>query len=244
MNLKPRLSHDANILATSGGWRLGIPAGPAGRYRLSQIDDHAGISRRAYPWHPPATLSLRARVSAESTPGTWGFGFWNDPFGFSFGPGDVFLRLPALPNATWFFYASPRNYLSFRDDKPAHGFLAQTFRSPRFHPLLMPAALALPFAPKWTRRLLGQVVHEDSAALRVDVTRWHTYRLCWTAAGCTFQVDEDPVLRSPLSPRPPLGLVLWIDNQYAAFTPQGRLAWGLEQNPLEAWLELEDIELK
>lgn len=244
MDLKPRLSRDASITPVPNGWRLAIPAGPASRYRLSQLDDHLGIPRRAYPWHPPLTLSLRARISSASVPGTWGFGLWNDPFGFSFGPGDSFLRLPALPNAAWLFYASPKNYLSFRADKPAQGLLAQTFCSPRFHPLLFPAALALPFSRKAARRWLSRVIDEDAASVGADMTQWHAYRLEWSPRRTAFRVDEALVLESSVSPHPPLGLVIWIDNQYAAFTPEGKLKWGLEKNPESAWLEVKDVELR
>ena len=44
-----------------------------------------------------------------------------------------------------------------------------------------------------------------------------------------------------LAPRPPLGLIIWIDNQFATFDPQGRLAWGIEGCPTESWLEIEDL---
>jgi hypothetical protein len=50
--------------------------------------------------------------------------------------GTEMLRLPALPNTAWFFFASPPNYLSLRDDLPAQGALAAVFRSPR-----LPASL-------------------------------------------------------------------------------------------------------
>ena len=60
------------------------------------------------------------------------------------------------------FMRRQQNYLSFTDDKPAQGFLAQTFRSPKFHPLLIPAGLALPFSRKATRKLLSKVIDEDS----------------------------------------------------------------------------------
>ncbi len=242
-NLRPRLSREASIATTSRGWQLTIPSGPAGRYRLSQLDDHLRIPRRTYPWRPPVILSLRARVASAEMPGTWGFGFWNDPFGFSFGPGDVFLRTPALPNAAWFFYASRRNYLSFRDDKPAHGFLAQAFHSPAFHAGLLLAGLALPFSRRVARRLLSRIIGEDSAGLGVDVTQWHRYRLEWSPGRSAFWVDEALAFESPVSPRPPLGLVIWIDNQYAAFTPQGKLGWGLEENPNEASLEITEVEV-
>lgn len=241
MNLKPRLSRDGTIVVTAAGWRLGIPAGGSGRYRLSQLDDQIGVPRRAYAWRPPLSVSLRARVSSRTTPGTWGFGLWNDPYGFSLGPGDTFLRLPGLPQTVWFFCASPKSYLSFRDDKPAHGFFAQVFRSPRFSMSLVPAGLALPFAPKTARRMLSRVVDEDSAAVRADPSQWHAYRIHWTTARAAFWVDSRLVLESSVSPSPPLGFVIWIDNQYAAFDPQGKLSWGMEENPEEAWLEVKDL---
>jgi hypothetical protein len=55
-------------------------------------------------------------------------------------------------------------------------------------------------------------------------------------------VDEVDVLDTRASPRGPLGLVIWIDNQYAAFTPQGRLAWGVLPDERPAWLEVEALE--
>ena len=242
-DLKTRQTKGASVSLTSNGWRLTIPAGSAGSYRLSQLDNHAHIARKNYPYSPPFSLSLKARVSSASVPGTWGFGLWNDPFGFSFGPEDNFFRLPALPNALWFFHASPQNYLSFRDDKPAQGFLAQAFRSPGFDPLLIPAGLALPFSRKKTRQLLSRVIDEDSAAVSVDVTQWHTYRLEWSPMRSAFWVDDVKVLESPVSPHPPLGLVIWIDNQYAAFRPDGKIAYGILEGK-EEWLEIEDMEIK
>ena len=244
MELKPRFSHDGTVTPTTHGWRLTIPGGPAGRYRLSQLDDHLGLSRSAFPWHPPLTISLRARFSSASAPGTWGFGLWNDPFGFSLGPGETFLRLPALPNASWFFYASPRNYLSFLDKKPAQGFLAQVFQSPRFHPALFLAGPTFLFSRKTTRRMLSKVIAEDSANLSLDVTQWHVYRLEWSPSRSSFWADDSLVFQSPVSPRPPLGFVIWIDNQFAAFMPDGRLEWGLEKSPQSEWLEIEQVEIK
>jgi hypothetical protein len=117
------------------------------------------------------------------------------------------LRLPALPNAVWFFGASPENYLSFKsgsaafsEREAANGFLAQSFRSPRFHPLLIPAGLALPFSRKTTRRLLGKVIGEDGVRLDVDVTQWHRYRLDWREKRVSFEVDDALVFESQVSP--------------------------------------------
>jgi hypothetical protein len=130
--LKERLAAGGSVNQTeSSSWRLEIPAGPGGRYRLAQLDDYHDLPRRALLWRPPLRLSLKARASSEDIPGTWGFGLWNDPFGFAFLKGGG-VRLPVAPNAAWFFFASPPNYLSLRDDLPAQGGLAATFRSRRW----------------------------------------------------------------------------------------------------------------
>jgi hypothetical protein len=243
MNLFRRSINGASVSSTSSGYRLTIPASSQNAYRLAQVDDYMHLPRRKFLRHTAWAISLSARVSSESLPGTWGFGLWNDPFGLSLGFGGNPFRLPALPNAIWFFHASAKNYLSFRSDKPAQGFLAQVFNSPRFDPLLFPAGLIFPFSPKAARRLLSRVVDEESTTIRVDVTQWHTYRFEWSRERSAFWVDDVQALETPLSPHPPLGLVIWIDNQYAAFTPDGKLNWGLEKNPTEAWLEIENVEL-
>lgn len=249
--LIPRHSPGARVEEISRGeaYRLSIPAGPANKYRLAQLDDYAQNQRGRFPWRAPLRLSLSARTSSDSIPGTWGFGLWNDPFGLSFGFGGNPWRLPALPNAAWFFGASQENYLSFKDPRAernevaGNGFIAQTFRAPRFHPLLIPAGLALPFSRKATRRLLGRVIGEDGIALSVDATQWHRYSLEWREERVAFEVDDAQVLESPVSPNPPLGLVIWIDNQYAAFTPEGKIGFGVLENPEPAWLEIKDIKL-
>ena len=238
--MKARTTPNASIDKTENGYILKIPAGDSSSYRFAQIDDYFGLARKRFPHHS-LTLSLRARVSSLSLPGTWGFGVWNDPFGMSLGFGGNRFRLPTLPNAAWFFGASKENYLSF-GDKPAQGFLAQSFRAPKFHPSLIPAGLALPFSAKTTRRMLGKVIAEDASALSVDVTQWHRYRLQWSLKRVVWEVDDVRVFESAVSPNPPLGLVIWIDNQFAAFTPQGKISFGvLEGN--EEWLEIEDLAL-
>ena len=224
----------------SSHYLLSIPSGKADKYRLAQVSDYALLSRGNFPHHS-LTLSLSARVSSSAIPGTWGFGLWNDPFGMSLGFGGKPFRIPALPNAVWFFGASDENYLSF-SVKPANGFLAQSFRAPRFHPLLLLAGLALPFSRKMTRRFMGQVIDEDGVNLRVDVTQWHRYRFEWTPKRVLFNVDDVQVFESAVSPNPPLGLVIWIDNQYAAFTPEGKIAMGILKNE-ETWLEIKDLEI-
>jgi len=252
--MEARATKNASVEKIEGGWRLGIGAGDASSYRDAQLDDYSGLRRSRFP-HRSLRLSLVARTSTSSAAGTWGFGLWNDPFGLSLGFGGNPFQLPALPNAAWFFYASPRNYLSFkgglgtgekttRPTRPptANGFMAQTFRSPGFHPLLIPAGLALPFSRVATRNLLGRVIAEDSSALSVDTTQWHRYRLEWSPQGVAWDVDEARAFESPVSPNAsrPLGLIIWIDNQYAAFTPEGKISAGVLESG-EEWLEVKEI---
>ncbi|HJS20641.1 MAG TPA: hypothetical protein VJ785_17980, partial [Anaerolineales bacterium] len=264
--LKPRQTKDAGVDAisqASSHYLLSIPQGKADNYRLAQLDDYAKTKREDFPLRFPLSLSLSARTSSSTIPGTWGFGLWNDPFGMSLGFGGSPFRLPALPNAVWFFGASQENYLSFKERsdenssrsvdetrgihetassmgfsgnkqpspagfdtgagslrptqpaEAANGFLAQSFCSPKFHPRLIPAGLALPFSRRTTRRLLGKVIDEDGTRLKVDVTQWHRYRLDWREKRIAFEVDDAIVFESSVSPNPPLGLVIWIDNQYA-----------------------------
>ena len=167
----------------------------------------------------------------------------NDQFGLSIGFGGSPRRLPALPNAIWFFHASTENHLSFGDN-PGNGFLAQAFRSPVF-PLgrLLKVGVTFPFSRIKAREYMGQIVEEDGVRLETDVTQWHGYRLEWSPKRSTFWLDDTLVLETSVSPRPPLGLVIWVDNQYAAFTPEGKLGFGILENTEPAWLEVEGLKL-
>jgi hypothetical protein len=237
--INKRATRNASVQPIKNGWRLGIKKGDSLSYRDAQLDDYSQLPRHQFP-HRTLSLSLRARTSSSSAAGTWGFGLWNDPFGLSLGFGGSPFRLPALPNAVWFFYASPQNYLSFTNDKPAQGFLAQTFRSPKFHPLVIPSGMVLSFSRKLTRKLLSKIIDEDSVAISVDVSKWHSYKLDWEAKRVAWYVDGALVFESPVSPNPPLGVIIWIDNQYAAFTPEGKIAFGVLEGEAE-WLEVEEI---
>jgi hypothetical protein len=239
------------ISRESSHYLLSIPSGKADSYRLAQLDDYTKLRRRDFPFRSPLSLSLAARTSSNSIPGTWGFGLWNDPFGLSLGFGGNPFRLPALPNAVWFFGASAESYLSFREQGRvdlastlhANGFLAQSFRSPKFHPQLILAGVSLPFSRKTTRRSLSKVIADDGMRLRVDPTQWHQYQIDWRENGTSFEVDNVLVFESPVSPHPPLGMVIWIDNQFAAFTPEGKIGLGILENPEPAWLEIKDSNL-
>jgi hypothetical protein len=248
-DLHPRFTPGALVSQTGfAAWHLEVPAGPGGRYRLAQLDDYHDLPRGKFAWQPPAIFRWRARASARDLPGTWGFGLWNDPFGFALLKGGG-VRLPVLPNAAWFFFASPPNYLSLRDDLPAQGGLAATFSSPRRLSLvsavgapLLPLLL-LPPAARLFRRWCRRIIRQDAASLAFDPSDWHTYALAWDDQQTTFQVDGELVLQTSVSPAGPLGLVLWVDNQYAALPPDGRIRYGTLPNPESAWIEIEALSL-
>jgi hypothetical protein len=239
----PHATVHASVYRTAKGFRLEIPKGDSGHYRLAQLDEYGKLPRRKFPRRASLRMTLRARVSAAALPGTWGFGLWNDPFGFSIGFGGNPLRIPALPNAVWFFHASRENYLSFGDN-PGNGLLAQAFNSPAY-PLgrLAKVGLTLPFNRVRARGLLGIIVDEAGLGISLDETDWHTYTLEWNPSGSAFWVDDAQVLETPVSPRPPLGIVIWIDNQFAAFTPGGKIGFGVLENTEPAWLEIEDLDV-
>lgn len=270
--MKARATSNASAQPIENGWRLEIQKGDSLHYRDAQLDDYSGLPRHKFTHHS-LTLSLRARVSSSSIAGTWGFGLWNDPFGMSLGFGGQPFRLPALPNAVWFFGASKENYLSFKSPSTtppknggsaqgevANGFIAQTFRSPKFHPLLILAGLVFPFSRKTARKILSKVIKEDSFSLwsegarsrsstsklvdsTVDPTQWHRYKLEWSQSRVAWYVNDAQVFESPVSPNPPLGLIIWIDNQYAKFTPEGKIGFGVLENN-GAWLEIEELVIR
>jgi hypothetical protein len=251
--LSPRHAGSANLHRTMAGWRLDLPAGSHQTYRLAQLDDYARTPRNRLKHAPPWAFQVRARASSPDLPGTWGFGLWNDPFGFSLGlgggkPG----RLPTLPQTAWFMHASPPNWLSLGNDPkriPANGFFAGTFRSPRIpSALLAPGLLALPLCAirpisRLLRRLASRIIQQDAARIDLDVTQWHEYSIQWLQEGCIFSVDGNVILRTACSPHAPLGLVLWIDNQFAAWTTEGKLGYGTLENN-DAWLEIEKLTIQ
>jgi hypothetical protein len=228
--------------------KMRLPAGPAVKYRWAQFDDYHHLSRKSLPWQPPLRISLQARCSLQGHAGTWGFGLWNDPFSANLGLGGMARRIPAAPNCAWFFYASPSNHLEIHDRYPANGFLAATFRSPNlpgytYLPFyLFAPLLAIPVLAKWARIWLRAFVQQDAVQLAVDITQWHSYQLDWTPESAAFGVDGKQVFSTAVSPRGNLGLVIWIDNQYAAFPADGRIRFGTLAQGSESQLEVKDLE--
>ncbi|HSV85549.1 MAG TPA: hypothetical protein VLH85_03175 [Levilinea sp.] len=250
MALQVRTAHGGAVEELNpGSWRLSLPPGGASQYRLAQLDDFMRLPRRRFAWQAPFELRLQARLSHRDIPGTWGFGFWNDPFRMSFGMRGAAKRLPALPNAAWFFYASAHSYLSLRDDCPAHGLLAAVFQSIRIPSALLAFGLpALPLmalrpAARMLRCMARWLVKDDAGRPEIDVTAWHEYRYQADQAGVRYWIDGAPVFETALFPRGPLGLVIWIDNQFAALPPGGAVRFGALPADELAWLEVSHIRI-
>ncbi len=226
------------------GWRLILPQGGP-HYRLAQLDDYMDLPRTRFPWRPPVHLALEARITPENPPGTWGFGFWNDPFALLGGAGK---RLPAGPQAVWFFGASPPNWLSLHPHVPAHGFFAgvTTWQAPWWAWIFVPGTVLMAWLPGlrsaargWMSRWMRQWGH----SWRPTPGVWHRYALRWEATLVTFWVDGKVLGTSPLAPRDPLGLVIWVDNQYAAWPPNQHPRWGALSTSEDVVLEVRDLRI-
>lgn len=234
--------------------RLALPPTHQGVYGDAQIDDYTHLARKHFPWRPPLRMEVRARSSlpaatATSTTaddgflrGTAGFGFWNYPFSVR---GDILM----LPEALWFFYASPPSNMALVPQVPGWGWKAQVVHSMRPGALLSAVPLALSTAyglfsqdtrpaARWLQRVSGA----QETLISTLMTEWHTYVLDWQRHVAQFWVDGHLVLRVPHPPVRPLGFVAWLDNQYAVATPRGVLRFGTVSTP-EEWFEIDSIQI-
>ncbi len=214
-------------------------------YTDAQIDDCNG-PRNAYPWRPGSQFSLRARFSheAEQLVGTAGFGFWNAPFG------DPSKPVPALPQATWFFFGSPPNDLPLAQSGPGRGWFASTLDATTGRAIalvpLAPIVLLLNQFGTLRRRIWPWVQKQLQISyqpIHDSMTAWHAYQLIWRETGCDFLIDGRLVHQTPFSPRGPLGFVCWIDNQYMVARENGRFRWGTLPVTTSQFLEVEDLQI-
>lgn len=248
INLEKRLANGGRVSgSTDNGYHLDLPALAAGKYALAQVDNYMHLPRRKFPHEPPLRLQLEARVSKQDLPGTWGFGLWNDPFSLGFGGGGMARALPVLPDAAWFFYGSQENHLSLHDNQPGSGFHAKTFRSTQLHPFVALLAIpGLPFlfwpaAARLIRRIARRFVKEDATSISLDIVAWHFYELIWKKDRVVFSINQSVVMETTISPQAQLGLVIWIDNQYFRYDPEGKLRFGFLNVPMEQWLEIRSL---
>lgn len=240
------------VQVADGQLHLTVPPTPKTHYSDAQISTYSG---RTFHHRPPLRLTVRARFSpppqstashgAAEWVGTAGFGFWNQPFmpnqrGF------------ALPQAVWFFFSAPPNNMALAKGLPGFGWKAATFNARRwaFLALLPTAPLAMPlmripplYNALWPigQRAIG--VSEkllDPALLAAP----HTYTLDWLPDRAIFAVDGAQVHIAPVRITHPLGLVLWVDNQYAIITPQGHIGFGLSEVRAAQTLIIESITLE
>lgn len=228
---------------------LQIPAKPQG-YANAQLDDHRRLPRGKFPWTNGARMRLRARAGSSQPQGTLGFGFWNDPFNLSFGQAGAARKLPASPQALWFFYASEPNDIAVVPGRRGWGWKAQCLRGPIVSPVLLagPAFVAVLLSRiRALRRLVmssafRRVTYHE-ALLDTDVGQWHDYEISWDHQRAHFRVDDAVVLEVPSVPRGPLGFVTWIDNQYAIASVEGGLHFGVIPTLEPQVLEVESIDL-
>lgn len=228
---------------TEGGLRL-INRQPASdHYSNAQLDDYLAAEQPGLRWQPPLRLQLRARFShqAGDLRGTAGFGFWNYPLTLY----DQRLALPRLPRAIWFFCCAPPGNMQFDMLCPGQSWKAASIDSDR------PAALALaPLAPLAVPLMQAPLLYQalwpiaqQAAGIReapvpADMRDWHEYTIEWGERHSRFLVDDRVILERAPSPRGPMCLVIWIDNQFLELTPQGRFRWGLTANAADQWLEV------
>ncbi len=239
-----RRTGNGALLRTEEGLRLLTFASDAGVYSNAQLDDHAPLARTAFPWRPPVRLALSARFShsADELVGTAGFGFWNDPFAMNG------RRRPALPHAAWFFLAAPPSRIAPAMGVPGSGWKAAVIdvAALPFWALMPAAPIALPamrlpaaYRALWpiAQRTLGA----QEQLLTGDLTAWHHYEVDWGVSYVRFAVDGECVLECSSTPQGPLGIVIWMDNQYLVATPQGRFGWGVIIQTKTQWMEVDDI---
>ena len=237
------VSGGGEIETIPDGWRLSIPKGFSGKYRNSQIENYKGLSRKKFPIKSSAKVSALLRASSKDSPGTWGIGLWNDPFGIKIAFGGQ-RWLPQLPNAAWFFFPAAENHLTFSDAQYVNNSHVGIFSSKQnFGKLiaLTPLMLWKP-AARWLRSQYAKLIQEDGHSLDIDVTQWHAYELEYHKDKLRFRVDGNEVFNSNIAVKAPLGLVIWVDNQYSAWLPNGKLKYGTLANE-NFWLEIKDLDV-
>jgi hypothetical protein len=236
--------------AGTGHARLTVPVTPPRRYTDAQLDSYHGtltgglFRRPVLDCRPPLRLTLRARASLAAPLGTLGFGFWNEPFSITGG-------VLGSPQVNWFFYASPPSDMALAAGVPGFGWKAATLDAGRWPGLLLaPAALGailltrVPGLGRPVMNLARRFVTAHEAMLSdVALDAWHDYAIDWRAGEARFVVDGVTRLVSPAPPPGPLGLVIWIDNQYAIASAEGAFGFGLLPLPEPQTLEIEALKL-
>jgi hypothetical protein len=151
-----------------------------------------------------------------------------------------------IPSRCLWEWAAPR-----AEGVSGSGWKAQALSFHRLPPLLLaPIAAggallaAIPLTRRWAFRQARRFYRAEERLLEIDPSAWHAYEIEWTDVMIRFFVDRMEVLSSANPPHPPLGLVLWIDNQYAVASPEKGFGFGVLPIEREQTLELEDARIE
>lgn len=239
------------VLHQARGVRFVMQPNDGRHYSNAQITDY-GFKRAArafnFRWQPPLRMTITAWASGsgDTLHGTAGFGFWNHPFS-----PDV-RRFPRLPQAIWFFFASPPSNMELAHGVPGRGWKAAQIDAAR--PRLLPLAPLAPvaalafrsrrFYDRWFPPLQRAMAIGERALDPAILTERHTYTIEWRRDGARFAVDDRVVLETANAPRGPAGFIAWMDTRWAVVTPQGQLGFGLTPVAQEQSLTLESIEIE
>ena len=115
--------------------------------------------------------------------------------------------------------------------------------------LLLPAALGalalaqIPGPRRWVMTRALRAAQAKETRLDASLDEWHEYGLRWMPRMAEVQVDGRQALTVEDPPRSPLGLVIWIDNQYAIASPENGFRFGIVPTAQEQWLEIEGLSL-
>ena len=155
-----------------------------------------------------------------------------------------------LPEAIWFFYASPPSNMALVPQIPGWGWKAQVVHS--MHPDALAASVPMGLTATWARltgqtqmaaQWLQKLTGTQEALLPIAMETWHTYVLEWRQSEARFWVDDILVLQALRPPTRPLGFVAWLDNQYAVVTPRGTFRFGTVASEPE-WFEIDSVKIE
>jgi hypothetical protein len=236
--MKSRTTPGASIEKTPKGYLMKIPAGDSSAYRFAQIDDYFGLPRRKFPHHS-LTLSLRARTSSFPSPEHGASGCGTIPSACRLGLGRIVW--PPRPAQRGMVLRGVAGQSSFVQRQTRTGISRAKFPFAKISSSADTNGFGISlFRAKATRNCWARSstrTHPLSGWIQLNgmATGWSGVR-----SRVAWYVDDVRVFESPVSPNPPLGLVIWIDNQFAAFTPEGKISFGVLEGD-EEWLEIEDL---
>lgn len=214
------------------------------QYTNAQIDDHPDLKRSEFLNSPPLKLKLEARLQCDGHPrGTAGFGFWNDPFLMTDS------KIPTLPKAVWFFWCSEDSEMQLAQDIPGHGWKMAVIDAWHWPFLALIPTVPLSVPLMWwnkARRCLWPIAQKamkcQEKICPVSIFDWHEYEINWGYDRVRFFIDGRETFSAP-APKGPLGLVIWIDNQFMRIDPRGVVKHGNLSLNSQQSLNIRQLEL-